>query len=236
VNSNIRIGVVDDHPLYREGVVHTLASQEDMVIVGEGSTADDAVSLAANFAPDVLLLDLNLEGDALAAAHAIATQHSSVNVLMLTVVADEQCVISAMRLGARGYILKGVGGQELTDAVRLVSRRELYVSPCLESLLVRGLFSGPTVDTIDLNPFGSLSARELQIVALVSQAFSNKEIAWRLKLSEKTVKHYVTSVLKKLHVRNRVEAALLVSQRPSPQAPAYRAEEQASFYSPRPHA
>jgi two-component system nitrate/nitrite response regulator NarL len=210
--SRIRIAVVDDHPLFREGVIHTLAAQEDMTVIGEGSTADDAVELA-NSLPDVMLLDLNLEGDAMKALETIATRNPTVNVLMLTVVADEECVARAMRLGARGYVLKGVSGSELAGTVRTVSQRELYVSPSLTAQVLRRLYTGTSQKALESDRFADLTEREQQILTLVSQALSNKEIAFKINLTEKTVKHHLTSILKKLHAKNRVEAALLASRR-----------------------
>ena len=118
MENRIRIGVVDDHPLFREGVIHILAAQGDMAVVGQGATADDAVRIAKESHPDVIVLDLTLEGDAIAAVETIAMRHPSVNVLMLTVVADEECVTMAMQRGARGYLLKGVSGPELIGTVR----------------------------------------------------------------------------------------------------------------------
>ncbi|HEY4136576.1 MAG TPA: response regulator transcription factor [Alphaproteobacteria bacterium] len=211
----IRIVVVDDHPMFREGVIHTLAAQEDMVVVAEGATAEDAVRLAACNLPDVLLLDLNLDGDAMKAVERITAESPSVNVLMLTVVADEECVSAAMRRGARGYILKGVSGSELAGSVRTVSQGELCLSPALAAHLLRRLYLRPDEKGFQANRFSQLTEREQQILTLLSQALSNKEIALRIKLTEKTVKHYLTSILKKLHVKNRVEAALLASHRAS---------------------
>ena len=226
MTSRIRIAVVDDHPLFREGVIHTLAAQEDMLVVGEGSTADDAIRLSASSLPDVILLDLNLDGDMMKAIETITAQHPSVNVLMLTVVADNECVTKAMRLGARGYILKGVSGPELAGTVRTISRRELYVSPVIAAQLLRRLCSESVPKADEPDRFANLTEREQQILTLVSQALSNKEIALKLKLTEKTVKHYLTSILRKLHVRNRVEAALLASHHAPMSTVSFRSVDQ----------
>lgn len=213
MENRIRIGVVDDHPLFREGVIHILATQGDMAVVGQGATADDAVRIAKENNPDVIVLDLSLEGDAIAAVETIAMRHPSVNILMLTVVADEECVTMAMQRGARGYLLKGVSGPELIGTVRAVSQKGLYVSPSLAARLLSRSYPAPVAKGIEFNRFADLTGREQQILMLLSQALSNKEIASKLELTEKTVKHYLTSILKKLRVRNRVEAALLASHR-----------------------
>jgi two-component system, NarL family, nitrate/nitrite response regulator NarL len=218
MENRIRVGVVDDHPLFREGVVSTLAAQDDMTIVGQGATADDAVRIARDHQPHVIVLDMNLPGDGLTALGTVASRYSSTSVLMLTVAADEERVTNAMRCGARGYLLKGVSGPGLVGAVRAVSQGELYVSPSLAArLLIR---SGTDRAGRGESPdrFDDLTTREQQILALVSHGLSNKEIGSKLELTEKTVKHYLTSVLKKLHVRNRVDAALLACRR-TPQPP-----------------
>jgi two-component system, NarL family, nitrate/nitrite response regulator NarL len=203
----IRVAIVDDHPLFREGVVHTVAAQEDMAIIGQGATADDAVRIAREMQPDVIVLDLNLPGDGIAAIDKMAASSPEVNVLMLTVVADEDRVSAAMRHGARGYLLKGVSGPELIATVRAVSQGELYISPQLAARLLSRAAAEP-------NPFDELTFREQQILRHVAQGLKNQEIAAELQLTEKTVKHYLTGILKKLQVRNRVEAALLVTRWP----------------------
>lgn len=211
MEGKIRVAVVDDHPLFRQGVIHTLAEQDDIAVIGEGATAEDAIRIAGSKAPDVIVLDLNLPGGGLRALDAIADRHPGVSVLMLTVVADEDVVTTAMQRGARGYLLKGVGSPELVGTVRALSQHELYVSPGLAAKLLSRPDVEPETKGLRLNRLAGLTGREHQILLLVSKALSNKEIAYRLELTEKTIKHYLSSILRKLHVRNRVEAALLVS-------------------------
>jgi DNA-binding NarL/FixJ family response regulator len=201
--------------MFREGVIHTLAAQEDVAVVGEGASAEDAIRIARDDLPNVIVLDLNLPGDGIAAVEAIAARHPDVNVLMLTVVADEARVAAALRLGARGYLLKGVSGAELIGTVRAVHQGQLYVSPSLAAQLLKNIDREPPNQSVKLDRCTELTGREQQILRLLSQGLSNKEIGARLDLTEKTVKHYLTSVLKKLNVRNRVEAALLGSHRAS---------------------
>lgn len=211
MTDRIRIAVVDDHPLFREGVMNSLALEADMTVVGQGATAHDAISLAKHLTPDVIVLDVSLEGNALKAVETITTDHPNINILMLTMVSSADCMMKAMTLGARGYALKGVSSDELCGIVRKISRRERYVAPSFTSERFQVVTGKYTVDI-----FADLSEREEQILTLVSQAFSNKEIAWRINVTEKTVKHYITSILKKLHARNRVEAALLATHRTPP--------------------
>jgi DNA-binding NarL/FixJ family response regulator len=225
MESTIRVAVVDDHPLFREGVIHTLAAQEDIAVIGEGATADDAIRIARENVPNLIVLDMNLPGDGITAIETIAAQQPQVNVLMLTVVAEDERVTAAMRRGARGYLLKGVSGSELIGTVRAVSQGELYASPNLAAQLLSRLEAEPASKRLPLTLFADLTGREQQILTLVSQALSNKEIGSTLELTEKTVKHYLTSILKKLHVRNRVEAARLASHR-IPEAESHVGAEQ----------
>jgi two-component system, NarL family, nitrate/nitrite response regulator NarL len=212
----IRIAVIDDHPLLREGVMHTFKREADMDVVGSGSSAQDAINLAMEFSPDVIVLDMNMPGDGITAVEAIAAVRPGTRTLMLTVVADEQKVCEAMQKGASGYILKGVGGAELVHTVRCVYNGESYVSPSLAAKLLSG--ARPELAKaikVERNRFSDLTGREEQILTHVARGLSNKEIGNTLGLSEKTIKHYLTNVLQKLHVRNRVEAALLATSHAS---------------------
>lgn len=208
----IRIVVVDDHPLFREGVVHALNGSGEFGVVGEGSSAADAVRMASDLDPDVIVLDMQLPGGGLDAVEAIVATHSRAGILMLTVVDDNECVAKAFRIGARGYLLKGAGCNELMETVRSVARGDLYVSP----QLVGKLLGRMTETQGDHDHTVEFTEREDQVLTLLSRGLSNKEIAYQLELSEKTIKYYLTNVLKKLRVRNRVEAALYASQRAAP--------------------
>ena len=208
----IRIMLVDDHPLFREGVAYTLAAQADMRVVAQGENADEAVRLAGAHAPDVLLLDLNIPGGGgIEAARAVVAAVPATRVIMLTASVDEDDLAAAMAAGARGYILKGVAARELISIIRKVHAGEGYVAPSLAASLLAGLGGGrPSAAQSD--PLAALTERERQILDQVAAGLSNKEVAAQLHLSEKTVKHYMTIIMEKLGVRNRVEAALLAKR------------------------
>jgi len=213
MSGRIKVAVVDDHPLFREGVVHTLGLSEDFVVGGQGASADEAICIAAEIEPDVMLLDMKLPGGGLEALSTIANFYLRTKVVMLTFVDEEEIVTRAFRLGARGYILKGTGGNELKEAVRLVARGEPYASPQLIPKLL-DMMSGGRKDGNNLVECPvEFTGREEQILTLLSRGMSNKQIAYNMSLSEKTVKYYITHVLKKLRVKNRVEAALYASHR-----------------------
>jgi two-component system nitrate/nitrite response regulator NarL len=208
----IRIVLVDDHPLFREGVAITLASEPDFDVVGQGVSAEDAVQLAMDFLPDIALLDISMPGGGIEAARQIAVSCPVVKIVMLTVSEHDDNVVQALQAGARGYILKGVGGADLVNIVRAVDQGESYVSPDLAARLLTRVQSEDT-DDAPSDPLADLTAREEQILKLVSRGLSNKEVGRDLDLREKTVKHYMTNILQKLQVRNRVEAALVARER-----------------------
>lgn len=200
-----RIAVVDDHPLFREGVAQTLDAQDGLEVVGQADSAEAAIRLVETLAPDVLLLDLTLPGGGLAVLRAIAGRPT--HVMVLTASEDDDDLLAALEAGARGYVLKGVGADELMRIVRLVAAGEVYVPPSMAAVLLIGVARGSRA-AAPTSPLDALSERERQVLELLAQGQSNREIGDGLHLTEKTVKHYVTAILQKLNVRNRVEAAL----------------------------
>ena len=203
MSESIRIVVADDHPMFRAGVVASLAAQPDIEVVGEGASAAEAISLVEQHAPDLALLDIAMPGGGLAAARDIGTAFPATRVVMLTVSEDEDDLLAAMKAGASGYVLKGAAASELVNVVRMVSAGEVYVAPGLAWGLLREMSKPKSA------PLDELSAREREVLELVAAGLSNQEIGDRLSLAEKTIKHYMTSILSKLRVRSRVEAALL---------------------------
>jgi two-component system, NarL family, nitrate/nitrite response regulator NarL len=205
----IRICVVDDHPLLREGVVGTLRAA-GMDVVGSGASTDDATRLADERLPDVMLLDISMPGGGIEAARAIGRSHPKIKTIMLTVSEREDDVIAAMEAGARAYVLKGIGGPELLATIRSVHKGETYITPQMAARVLSKMQSrvGANGLTRSKVPESELTIREEQIMDEVAQGLTNKEIALKFRLSEKTVKHYMTSVLQKLQVRNRVQAVI----------------------------
>jgi DNA-binding NarL/FixJ family response regulator len=210
--NRIQVAVVDDHPLFREGVANTLSGSPDIEVVGQGDTADDAVRLARDLLPDVLLVDISMEGGGINAVRAITESYPVVKIIMLTVSESEEDVLGSLKAGARGYILKGVTARDLVNIVRAVHAGEAYVTPTLAASLLVDLREDRQSLGPSPSPLDELTEREHQILELLATGSSNKEIARELGLSEKTVKHYMTNILQKLQVRNRVEAALLAQK------------------------
>jgi two-component system nitrate/nitrite response regulator NarL len=203
----VRIAIVDDHPLFREGVARSLSELGGFEIVGEGATAADAERLAETADPDIMLLDISMPGGGLAAAAKILTMRPASKIVMLTVSEASADLAEALKAGVQGYVLKGVGSSALAEILVSIASGEKYVSPTLSAQVLNDLMR-PEKRKADL--LGLLSEREIGILTLVGEGLSNKEVARRLSLQEKTVKHHMTKVLAKLNVRNRTEAAVFI--------------------------
>jgi two-component system nitrate/nitrite response regulator NarL len=205
----VRIAIVDDHPLFREGVARSLSELGGFEIVGEGSTAADAERLAEVAGPDIMLLDISMPGGGLAAAAKILTTRPTLKIVMLTVSEASADLAAALKAGVQGYVLKGVGSTALAEILGSIAAGEKYVSPTLSAQVLNDLMR-PEKRQADLLQL--LSEREIGILTLVGEGLSNKEVARRLSLQEKTVKHHMTKVLAKLNVRNRTEAAVFIHE------------------------
>ena len=198
----IRVLVVDDHPIVREGLSALLATVADMTVVGGAGNGEDAVRLAAEHRPDVVLMDLNLPGvPGLEATRRILRQAPDVAVLILTMVDDDGTVLAAMRVGARGYVLKGAGQDEVLGAIRTVAAGGAVFG----AGVARSLLAG---DRTAAGRGSRLTEREAEILALVADGRTNPEIARHLQVSVKTVQNHVSRILVKLEVRDRTQAAL----------------------------
>jgi len=209
----IRILIADDHPLFREGVVHSFATEADLSVVGQAANGEEALQLARDLLPDVALLDIGMpKWDGLVAAEKITIACPATRIVMLTVFEDEDKLLAAFKAGARGYVLKGVSARELAGVVRGAANGEVYVSPSLAAGILVSLTRGRPPD-----PLQELVDRERRILELIGEGLTNREIGERLYLSEKTIKHYITNILQKLQVRSRVEAALLAARYGKPE-------------------
>jgi len=206
--SPIRILLADDHPLFREGVAHSLGVEPDFEIIAQAGSGEEAIELVQRLHPDIVLLDVSMSGmGGIAAAARISASAPVVRIMMLTVSENRENLMAALKAGAHGYVLKGVSASELRAITRRVAAGEAYVTPALAADMLTE-FSNPHPS----DSFSELTPREAQILQLLSQGLTNREIGERMFLAEKTVKHYMTSILQKLHVRSRTEAALIAMQ------------------------
>jgi DNA-binding NarL/FixJ family response regulator len=208
MSDSISVLVVDDHPLFRQGVVHSLGSAPGLIVVGEASSGEEALKLARELLPDVVMLDISMPGwNGLVTAEKISTACPASTIVMLTVSEDKDKLLAAFKAGARAYVLKGVSAQELAEVVRTAARGDVYVSPSLAAEMLVSLTNSHAPDSLQ-----ELTDREREILRLIGTGLTNREIGARLFLSEKTIKHYVTNILQKLQVRSRVEAALFAAK------------------------
>jgi two-component system, NarL family, nitrate/nitrite response regulator NarL len=204
----IRLAIVDDHSIFREGLLSVLKTEPDIEIVGEGDSAEDAIRLARELLPDIIFLDISMPGGGLNAAQTIVENYPVVKIIILTGSEGESHVMTALKTGARAYVLKGVAASELVNILHMVQSGEIYVTPTLAANLLTEMTSGYRNEPAE-SSFEKLTEREHEILALIAAGTSNKEIGLQLHLTEKTVKHYVTNILQKLQVHNRVQAAIL---------------------------
>lgn len=202
MNNKLRIAVVDDHPLLRDGVMRSMA-EHGFEIVGEGGSRNDAIDLVTKMQPDILLLDISLPGGGLEAIEPILRQRPKQKIVILTVSESRDHLVRAFSLGARGYVLKGIGSTRLAEILHAVVAGERYVPPTLGSMPLAHKPSEAAGESKSV-----FTARERQVMELLSSGRSNKIIAEELGLHEKTVKHHIAHVFDKLEVRNRTAAAI----------------------------
>jgi DNA-binding NarL/FixJ family response regulator len=196
----IRVLVVDDHPLFREGLAGLLLTVEDIEVAGSVGDGESAVRRTTELQPDVVLMDLNLPGmPGLEATRRIVAGPSSAAVLVLTMVDDDDSVTAALQVGARGYVLKGAGQEEVLAAIRTVAAGGAVFGPGVASRILAGG---------RVQPGWNLTDREAEVLALIADGRSNPEIARQLEVSLKTVQNHVSKVLTKMQVRDRTQAVL----------------------------
>lgn len=209
--SEISLVIVDDHPLFRDGVAAALHNESDMTVLAQGENAAEALELAKKHLPDIILLDITMPGGGIEAARAITAACPVTKIIMLTFSEEEDDVLAALKAGAKAYVLKGVGSRELKNIIRSVYDGQVYITPTLAAGMLREL-SAPASPERQSNPLDELTERELGILQLLADGKSNKAIGKELGLTEKTIKHYMSNILQKLQVRNRVEAAILAQK------------------------
>ena len=202
-----RIAVIDDHPLFREGVIRSLSEMEGFEIVAEGGSKDEALHIVEHIRPDVMLMDISMPGNGLQAVAGAVEAWAPIKIVMLTVSEANEDIAGALKLGAKGYVLKGIGSRELADVVRTVASGEPYLAPSLSARLLAGM-AKERENAAKQDLMAELTDREQEVLNLVASGLSNKRVALQLDLHEKTIKHHMTRILAKLQVRNRTEAAL----------------------------
>ncbi len=201
----LRVLIADDHPLFRHGLSALLGASPDFEVAGEATTGEEVIELAANLQPDVILMDIQMPGvNGIEATRHILHTSPHIRILIITMFEDDASVFTAMRAGARGYILKDAQKAAMFHAIRSVGRGEAIFSPAIATRLI-DFFSAPR-PVVSRQAFPELTEREGEILTLIAQGYSNTEIATRLVLSPNTVRNYVSNVFSKLQVADRAQA------------------------------
>jgi DNA-binding NarL/FixJ family response regulator len=202
----IQLLIADDHELFRDGLKTLILSASDVELVAEAASGTEAIQLAADHRPDVVLLDIQMpEMNGIEAARQIVAAIPEAKVLMLTMFDDDHSVFAAMRAGARGYVLKGVKREEMLRAIRAVAGGEAIFSPAIATRMVD--FFGQIRPSPPATLFPELTEREREVLALLARDYKNADIARELVISPKTVRNHVSHILSKLQAADRVEAA-----------------------------
>ena len=206
----VRVMICDDHALFRRGLVMVLESEPDIEVVAEAEDGDDALRKVSEFVPDVVLMDVRMPGiDGIEATRRIAEAVPSTKIVMLTVSDEESDLYEAIKAGASGYLLKEISIEEVSTAVRAVVAGQSLISPSMASKLLTEFTNlSKRADERTTVPTPRLTDRELEVLRLVAQGKSNREIAEDLFISENTVKNHVRNILEKLHLHTRMEAVM----------------------------
>ncbi|HSR57016.1 MAG TPA: response regulator transcription factor [Candidatus Binataceae bacterium] len=203
----VRILIAEDSAPFRQGLRNLLQSVDDVEVLGEATTGDETIQLANQLQPDVILMDIQMPGvNGIEATRQIIFASPHISILMLTMFEDDESVFAALRAGARGYLLKGALKAEIVRAIRGVASGEAIFGPVIARRLMQ-YFSAPR-PTAPPQAFPELSERELEILDLIAQHYTNVEIAERLSLAPKTVRNYVSNIFTKLQVADRAQAIM----------------------------
>lgn len=214
--ATVKVLVVDDHALFRRGITSALANQENLRVVGEATNGLEAIDKAGELAPDVILMDLHMpQCTGLEATQAIRTKMPQVNILVLTVSENEADLFAAVKFGAKGYILKNIEPEELTQAIFHIAQGGVIISPLMAAKLLSEFqdLSAGVAKKLAQEVAADLSPREDEVLKLVAQGATNKKIADSLFISENTVKTHLRNIMDKLHLVNRSQAAAYAVKR-----------------------
>jgi two-component system nitrate/nitrite response regulator NarL len=202
----ISVAFVDGHPVMLDGLVCLCSSKTNLKVVGQGGTAFDALQIAEDLRPDVIVFDLDMPGDPVATVELLGRRHPSVRIVAFTAAPKVDAAVQVLKFGAAGYVLKGGRTSELFEAISAAGAGETFITPSFASKVIMAIRADDVSRKAGID--ARLSYRETQIVQHLMRGSRNREIAISLNISEKTVKHYMSLLMQKLAVRNRVEVVL----------------------------
>jgi DNA-binding NarL/FixJ family response regulator len=201
----IRILVVDDHNLFRKGLIALLNDAQETTVVGEAGTGAEAIAQAESLSPDVVLMDIQMpDMNGIKATRRILDEQPEIGVIMLTMLEDDDSLFAAMRAGARGYVLKGADEAEVIDTITAVAQGQALFGSAIAARLTTFFQKGGQRETA-AKPFPDLTDREREVLVLIAQGVNNKDISTRLHISGKTVSNYISSIFNKLQVADRAQ-------------------------------
>jgi DNA-binding NarL/FixJ family response regulator len=207
----IKLVIVDDHTLFREGLRALFSAVQEIELIGEAKSGEEAIQLADGLQPDVVLMDIDMpELGGAEATRAILSKHPNTGIVMVTMLEDDASVFSAMRAGARGYVLKGAKPDELVQTICAVASGQALFSPAIASRIMRFFKeqSDFTTGSIPEDAFPELTPRELEVLELIARGDQNHKIAEKLVITDKTVRNHITSIFSKLQVADRAQAVI----------------------------
>ena len=208
-DSAIKVFLLDDHEIVRRGLRDLMEDEDDLVVIGESGSAREAERIIPALRPQVAVLDARLpDGSGIDVCRTIRSRDPSINALILTSYDDDQALFAAIMAGAAGYVLKQVRSNELVQAIRTVARGQSLLDPAVTAKVLERLRSG----TAEPEEFADLTEREKEILRLIAEGLTNRQIGQRLFIAEKTVKNYVSSLLAKLGLERRTQAAVLAAK------------------------
>jgi DNA-binding NarL/FixJ family response regulator len=209
----VRLLIAEDETLVRYALAQMLGAEADITIVGEAANGEAAVAAALAHRPDVVLMDINMPKlDGLEATRRLTAELPECAVVMLTILDDDASLFDAVKAGAKGYVLKSAAPEEVLAALRAAARGEAFLGPALVGRVMDEFARLSRLRTAAKEAFAELTRREMEVLELLGRGLRNREIAASLYLSEKTVKNHISSILAKLHVNDRTEAALLAAR------------------------
>lgn len=204
----IKVLIADDHSMVRQGLKQILELEEDIEVIAQASNGEEAVKLARDYIPDIVLMDINMPGvSGLQAIKELKQEKSLFKVIVLTIHQDREYLFKTLQMGAEGYVLKDAEPSVLIEAIRNVNNGQSFIQPNMTRELVRE-FNRVTLHEKDRTEENSLTSREVEVLELIAEGMINKEIAKQLYISEKTVKNHVSNIFKKLNVSDRTQAAI----------------------------